>query len=107
PTFTTAPTPVCLNSTGNVYTTQSGQSNYLWTITGGTITSGGGTSNSTATVTWTASGSKSISVNYSDANGCTAASPIAQSVTVNTLPAPSFTTAPTPVCLNSTGNVYT
>ena len=50
------PTPVCLNSTGNVYTTLAGQSNYIWTIVGGTITAGGGTTNNTATVTWTTSG---------------------------------------------------
>ncbi len=107
PTFITAPTPVCLNSTGNVYTTQSGMTNYLWTINGGTITAGGTTSSNTATVTWTSSGAKSISINYTASNGCSALSATTQNVTVNALPVPSFTTGPNFVCINSSGNLYT
>ncbi|MBI2967563.1 MAG: tandem-95 repeat protein [Bacteroidetes bacterium] len=106
PTFTAAPTPVCINSTGNIYSTQAAMTNYSWSISGGTITSGGTATDNSATVTWTSSGSQSVSVNYTDGNGCTAASATSQSVTVNSLPTPSFTAAPTPVCLNSTGNIY-
>src|SRR5205085_10726665 len=54
------------------YTTPLPISNYVWTVSsGGTITAGGGTSNNSATVTWTTSGSKTVSIVYTDANGCT------------------------------------
>ncbi|HZX73801.1 MAG TPA: hypothetical protein VFE57_05225, partial [Cyclobacteriaceae bacterium] len=47
-------TSVCINSTGNVYTTESGMTNYIWNIpAGGNITSGGTSTSNTATVTWT------------------------------------------------------
>jgi hypothetical protein len=62
---------VCINSTGNVYTTQAGNTNYIWAISGGTITAGGSSASNTATVTWNTIGTGSISVNYTDANGCT------------------------------------
>src|SRR6185312_2569418 len=49
----TGPAKVCLNSASNVYTTESGKVNYSWNIPqGGTIISGGGTSDATATVKW-------------------------------------------------------
>jgi len=76
-----------VGSTGNVYTTQSGMSNYQWTVSaGGTITSGGGISNNTVTVTWNTAGLQNISVNYSNINGCTASVAANYSVTVNALP---------------------
>ncbi|MGN6531536.1 MAG: beta strand repeat-containing protein [Ginsengibacter sp.] len=77
------PGSVCLNSNGS-YTTQSGFTNYTWTAVGGTVTAGGTTSN--ATINWTASGIDTVKVNFTDANGCTAASPTVLPVTVNTLP---------------------
>jgi len=77
---------VCINSTGNVYATQSGNSNYAWAINGGTITSGGGAANNTATVTWTSGGNQSINVNYTDVNGCTASAATVYNVTVNLPP---------------------
>jgi hypothetical protein len=67
-----------------VYTTQSGMTNYLWTVSsGGSITAGGGTADNTITVTWTVTGSQSVSVNYTNSNGCTAASPTVYPVTVS------------------------
>ncbi len=73
---------VFANTTGNVYTTESGKTIYLWTVTGGAITSGGGTSDNTATVTWGAAGTGHVKVNYSDANGCTAIAQTDQSITI-------------------------
>jgi RHS repeat-associated protein len=108
PTFTAQATSVCNNSTGNVYTTQASKSSYVWVIpAGGTVTSGGTTTSNTATITWGSSGSKALTVNYTDANGCTAAAPATSNVTVNALPIPTFTAQATSVCNNSTGNVYT
>ncbi|MEQ9425068.1 MAG: Ig-like domain-containing protein, partial [Cyclobacteriaceae bacterium] len=73
PTFTAEVTDVCAGTTGNVYTTQSGQSNYVWTVSsGGTITAGGTGTDNSVTVTWNTAGSRSVSVNYEDSNGCTA-----------------------------------
>jgi hypothetical protein len=99
------PNSVCTGSTGNVYTTQAGMTGYTWNISaGGVITAGLGTN--TVTVTWNTSGAQTLRVNYTNANGCTAAAPTVYNVTVNPLPVPTIT-GPNPVCLNSTGNVYT
>jgi hypothetical protein len=78
------PAVVCNNSTGNVYTTETGNNinNYIWAVTGGSITAGGTTADNTVTVTWTTTGS--VSVNYTDANTCTAASPTVYDVTLLT-----------------------
>ncbi|MCX6247800.1 MAG: T9SS type A sorting domain-containing protein [Bacteroidetes bacterium] len=101
------PTPVCAASTGNVYTTQAGMTNYLWSVSaGGSITAGGGTGNNTVTITWNTAGAQTVSVNYTNANGCTAAAPTVYNVTVNALPVPTIT-GPASVCAGSTGNVYT
>jgi gliding motility-associated-like protein len=101
----TGPTPVCSGSTGNVYTTDAGMSNYIWSVTAdGVITSGGGTGDNSVTVTWNSTVAQSVSVNYTDVNGCNAAastvfnisgSPV-NTVTLTSLPA---TTAQT-VCIN-------
>ncbi|MCX6249114.1 MAG: T9SS type A sorting domain-containing protein [Bacteroidetes bacterium] len=101
------PTPVCATSTGNVYTTQAGMTNYIWAISaGGSITAGGTTTSNTITITWNTAGAQTVSVNYSNGNGCTAALPTVYNVTVNPLPVPTLA-GPTPVCATSTGNVYT
>ena len=103
----TGPALACLNSTGNVYTTDAGMSNYIWTVSaGGTITAGGGTGNNTVTVTWNTAGAQSVSVSYTNGNGCTATVPTVYPVTVNPLPAPTIT-GPGLVCAASTGNIYT
>jgi hypothetical protein len=102
----TGPSSVCVNSTGNIYTTQSGSgiNSYQWVITGGTITSGIGTNS--ITVTWTTTGPQTISVNYTNSFGCTAASPTVYNVTVNALPVPTIS-GDASACVNSTGHVYT
>ncbi|SFO79078.1 hypothetical protein SAMN04488519_11522, partial [Algoriphagus ornithinivorans] len=108
PTFITPPTgPVCVGIPVT-YTTQSGggQSNYSWSIPGiaGTdynITAGGiGSTNSTVTLTWLTSGSKTVTVGYTNSNNCTATTPASNTLTVNALPVPTFTTSPgSLVCL--------
>ncbi len=102
----TGPSPVCVNSTGHLYTTEAGMTGYTWVITGGTLTAGGTATDNTATVTWTSTGAQTISVNYTNGNGCTAISPTVKTVTVNPLPVPTIT-GPLSACLNSSGNVYT
>ncbi len=98
---------VCLSSAGIVYSTESGNSNYQWTVsTGGSITSGETTSDNNVTVTWNTPGVQSVSVNYHDLNGCTAATSTVFSVTVNPLPAPAITGSNT-ACSGIPGVIYT
>jgi len=95
----------CAGYTNNVYTTQSGMTAYNWTVsTGGIITAGPGTSS--ITVTWNTTGAKTVTVNYANANGCTAASPATFNVTVNALPAPTIT-GNTNLCAGSGYYTYT
>lgn len=101
------PSAACINSSTNTYTTESGMTNYIWSISaGGTITAGGNALSNTATVTWNTAGPQTVYVNYTNGNNCTATAPTSFNVTVNPLPVPALN-GPTPVCLNSTGNVYT
>jgi len=99
------PNPICPGSTNNVYTTESGQANYVWTIVGGVITAGGTSTDDNVTVTWNLTGTRTIFVNYTNANGCTATTS-ATITNAPSTPAPSLS-GPSPVCLNSTNNIYT
>ncbi|TMI61229.1 MAG: immunoglobulin domain-containing protein, partial [Bacteroidetes bacterium] len=107
----TGPASACVGSTANVYTTEVGMSNYVWGVSaGGTITAGGNATSNTATVTWTTAGPRTITINYTNANGCTAATAATYNVTVNAnptvavnsplycsnLPAPTITATPAP-----------
>ena len=96
---------VCFNST-TTYTTQSGGGikEYVWKVIGGTYTGGASTDN-TVTVTWNATGAKSVSVNYTDINGCTAPAAAVYPVTVNQLPEPVIS-GPVTACQNVPGIVY-
>jgi hypothetical protein len=100
----TGPASVCVNSTGIVYFTQSGMSNYAWSVSpGGTITAGLGTS--AITVSWATTGAKTVTVNYNTPAGCSALAPAVYNVTVNALPVPTIT-GPSPSCSNYPGLVY-
>ena len=90
-------TSICAGTTGEVYTTESGMTNYNWTISsGGTITSGSGTDIMTAS--WNTAGSENVSINYTDLNGCTASSPFVYNVTVEGIPT-------TPVITDNSGTL--
>ena len=98
----TGPALVCFGSTGNVYTTEAGMSNYIWTYSaGGTVTGGGTATDNTITITWNTAGAQTVSVNYTDANGCTATSATVYNVTVNPLPVPTLNGSAT-ICAWST-----
>ncbi|NVO21699.1 MAG: hypothetical protein HXX13_18510, partial [Bacteroidetes bacterium] len=97
------PNTVCAGSTGNIYSTTAGKSNYVWSVSaGGTFTSGGTSTDNTATVTWSTSGPRTISVNYTDPNGCSAITPTVYNVTVNTLPTATISYAGSPFCATGT-----
>ncbi len=80
------PVSMCQNSTGNVYSTDAGMTNYTWSVTGGTIT--GGTGTNSIVVTWNTTGTQSVNVNYANTNGCSAVTPVSYPVEVLTLPVP-------------------
>jgi len=88
----TGPTPVCQNSTGNVYTTDLGMTDYTWLVSaGGTITSGGTGADNTVTITWQTAGPQTVSVNYKTSAGCVAVAPKVKNVLVNVAPTPILT----------------
>lgn len=98
PTITGSST-ACVSSTNNSYTTQTGMTGYVWTVSaGGTITAGAGTS--AITVTWTTTGAKTVTVNYNNASGCAAPTATVLNVTVNSLPSPTIT-GQNNICANS------
>ena len=82
---------LCEGTSGVVYTTEMGFNDYTWTISpGGTITAGGTTESTTATVTWNLANvspnDRWISVSYTDlATNCTSL-PVVKYVTVNAIP---------------------
>jgi hypothetical protein len=96
------PVSICNYSTGNLYSTNPGKINYVWSIpAGATITSGGTSSDYTVTLTWTSAGTKVIGVNYTDpATGCSAASFKQMTVTVKPAPVPVINGSST-VCVNA------
>jgi hypothetical protein len=100
------PSSVCNGSTGNVYSTVSGMSNYVWAISaGGSITAGGSVLDNTVTVSWNTSGPRTVSVNYTGVNGCSAATPTIYTVTVNALPSANISYSGSPFCALGTASV--
>ncbi len=95
-----------MGSTGNRYDTETGKTNYIWTVTGGAITAGGTSTSSFVTVTWNTTGLQSVKVLYTDANGCTAATETTYDVTVKPAPTPSLT-GDNDVCAGEIGVDYT
>jgi hypothetical protein len=75
-----------------VYTTEAGMSNYIWTVTkidptsDYQITSGGGLNNNSITIKWTGYQRHSVSVSYTNGNGCTPVSPVVLNVNVSKSP---------------------
>lgn len=97
---------ICAGSTGTIYSTQAGMSNYKWTISaGGTITTGGTNVDNTVTITWNTAGAQTVSVNYNDANTCTATDPVSYPVTVHPLPIPVISGLAI-LCVGTSGVVY-
>jgi len=72
------PTPLLTGTTAvcaggiEIYSSDAGNSGYTWSVTGGTISSGGTATDATATITWSTLGDQTVNVNYTDTNGCTA-----------------------------------
>jgi uncharacterized protein (TIGR02145 family) len=100
----TGPTLVCIN-TPETYTTETGMSNYSWSVSaGGTIVSGGTATDATVTISWNVSGTETVHVNYFAGTGCTAGTPTPLSVTVKQSPVIS-NAGNSSVCNTGTTNV--
>jgi len=92
PTFVQGTPDLCEGTTGVVYSTQTGMSNYAWAVSpGGTVTAGGTLLSSSVTISWIMAGTQTVTVNYVNADGCTALNPTVYNVTVNPLPVATFT----------------
>jgi len=89
----------CTGQSGNVYTTETLNNNYRWTVVNGSITAGGTAMSSFATVTWNLAGAQTISINYATPVGCSAAASTVKNVTVYSTPS-SAITGPSTVCSN-------
>ncbi len=93
----------CLNQTTD-FTTESGMSNYSWSVTGGAIISGNNTN--AITVRWTSTGQQTVSLNYTVAGNCTADTATLKTVTIYTPPTP-IITGPDTACANGGNVLYT
>ncbi|MHA3786584.1 Ig-like domain-containing protein [Flavobacterium hauense] len=65
-----------------MYTTQSGNSNYVWDVVGGEIIAGGTAADNTVTIRWTEVGEAFVSVSYTDVNGCSGEASADREITV-------------------------
>jgi hypothetical protein len=88
PTFTVQPGVTACRNIDVTYTTQSGQSNYVWSIPGVlgvdySITSGGASTNDSIVLKWLTTGTKTVTINYTNSNGCN--SPSVTSSTTTTV----------------------
>ncbi len=89
---------LCAATSNIAYSTESGMSNYIWTISsGGAITAGAGTN--AVLVSWSAAGTQYINVSYTAVNGCAATEPTVKTVMVNARPIPTISGSSTG-CLN-------
>jgi hypothetical protein len=105
PTITGTAT-LCVNSGYYSYTTESGMTMYNWSVSsGGTLISGSGTPS--IQVSWVTAGAQTVSVSYTNSQGCSPATPTVYPVTVNSLPGPAGTiTGTAMVCQGAGGIAY-
>ena len=92
------PISVCVGSTNKIYQTETGMSNYTWSVTGGSITTGGGAGSSSATIAWNTAGLQTVEVNYHNSLSCPGYPAKQLFVTVNPLPVTTIVQGPGPVC---------
>ena len=94
----------CYGSTDTYYT-DSGQSNYFWNVSAGTIIGGQGTS--VIDVTWTGYGAQTVGVTYCNPSGCNAAFPAIYNLFVNPFPDPASSISGLHnVCAGAVGVTY-
>ena len=89
PAFTAEAGPSVCASTDVTYSTQPGQTNYVWILPGVsgtdyTVTAGGTSTDNSITLQWLTPGSKTVGINYTSSGICTAAVPTLSSATLVT-----------------------
>jgi hypothetical protein len=100
----TGPSVGCITQSYG-YSTASGNTGYVWTVSaGGQILSGAGTSS--VQIRWNSAGAQWVTVTYTSAAGCAAVTPTTLNVSVGTLPTPSIAGSDK-VCVNDGIHVYT
>ncbi len=107
PSFTASPgANICAN-TNITYTTQAAQGTYTWSVPGTAgvdynITAGGiGTSSNTVTLQWLTTGSKTVTVNYTTAIGCSGSTAASNTTTVGAIPTINSNPSNATVCAGS------
>ncbi|OYT16705.1 MAG: hypothetical protein B7C24_06490 [Bacteroidetes bacterium 4572_77] len=98
PTITGDATP-CQNI-DLIYTTEAGMNNYNWVVSaGGTVVSGGTTSDNTITINWGSTGPQTLQITYDNSNGGCTSNTV--TLNLNVLAQPSASLAPfSNVCLD-------
>jgi hypothetical protein len=106
PSINGPPNP-CFSPDIYTYYTESGMSNYVWTVSaGGSIYSGQGTS--MLKVIWNTTGMQTITLSYTSQFGCNMINPYVKNIMVNPVPNPAGTiTGTSSVCAGATLITYT
>ena len=64
------------------YTTVAGMTNYVWTVTSGSITGGGQANDNFVTVLWNAIGTGTVSVSFTNTSGCSTNNTATRNITI-------------------------
>ncbi len=104
PITITGPANLCAGATGSAYSVPNTPgSTYAWTVSGGSLSGGQGTSS--ITVNWPTAGAGTVNVTQTNAGGCPGP-PASINVTVNSLPVTSAINGPAGACVGVSGVVY-
>ncbi len=111
PTFTTSPGATSCPSTNITYTTDAGNTAYVWTFPGTInvdykIISGGTATDNTVTIQWLTSGAKTVTVGYTN-SGCASTTPASNTTTVSSPITATFTISPSANSCGNTNVTYT
>jgi hypothetical protein len=98
PTLVSPVTSVCYNTSQN-YNTQTGKFNYLWTVTGGNVSTGQGTEN--VTINWGSASTGTIKVKYSESGTSEPVESPTTNITINNKPSIAAIVDPAGVCDNT------
>ena len=88
---------VCLNRE-YTYTTESNKENYVWTVSGGTITNGGTSTDDFASVRWTELQGTEISISYTDTDNCISDAGAEYTVEIINVPPPTTSSTEQTFC---------